>query len=477
MRHLGIWLLGITASLLAHALAALIVFVAYAPHPVTPQKAPESRLHLETEEVRSQDAVARAPDAELAAEGKAQGSTLAAGRIPQSDATALVPAAEPAALRSGAAEAGPALSAQVPSAKPVPSVAPAAPATLRPDAAEAGPALAALVPSAGTALAVEPTGQSAETAPPDIQRVPPRTAKGVEVPTSRAEGDAASPLALPETHTRAELAWQFGDRIVTDPTALSTILAFVSPQSLDASDSNAGRVRDDLTGILTGVDCARLSAVFLPETGTIELRGHVPDLSMRAAVLEAMRSQVGDGLPVTANLLHLPRPQCGALTGIADVGLPQSTDQFTNARLIGETAHATEYDYTEGQRLQFDLTAPDYDAYVYVDFFNAAGEVIHLVPNSTIPLERHAARSVFGVGRDRPGQPSLRITIGPPFGQEIAAAFATSVPLYDELRPIVEPAESYLAFLKKRVAASRAQTPGFKGEWVYFFITTSAASQ
>ena len=38
---------------------------------------------------------------------------------------------------------------------------------------------------------------------------------------------------------------------------------------------------------------------------------------------------------------------------------------------------------------------------------------------------------------------------------------------------MVEPAAPYLAFLKSRVAARRAEHADFKGEWVYFFVTTA----
>lgn len=295
---------------------------------------------------------------------------------------------------------------------------------------------------------------------------------GVTAPPAPVSGTAAAEQPLPAANAKAVTGWQFADRIVTDPTAISTIQAFMAP-----SETDAEAVRDDLSALLSGIDCARVSATFLPETGALEMRGHIPDPALREQIVNAMQTQVGEGLPVTANLLHLPAPQCGALTGIADVGLPQSTDQFTNERLVGETAHARAYTYAEGQRLQFDLAAPDYDAFVYVDYFNADGDVIHLIPNETLALENLPAKSLFGVGTDRPGKPGLKITIGPPFGQEIAVAFAASEPLYDGLRPIVEPAEPYLDFLKERVAAAREANPDFKGEWVYFFITTEPATQ
>ena len=110
-----------------------------------------------------------------------------------------------------------------------------------------------------------------------------------------------------------------------------------------------------------------------------------------------------------------------------------------------------------------------------MDYFAADGTVIHLQPNEIVPLEFAAAQSELSVGRARAdGAPSLELTVSAPYGQEIAAAFAASVPLYEGTRPIVEPAAPYLAFLKEQVANARAQHADFKGEWVYFFITTAA---
>ena len=102
----------------------------------------------------------------------------------------------------------------------------------------------------------------------------------------------------------------------------------------------------------------------------------------------------------------------------------------------------------------------------------ADGSVIHLVPNDTVPLRLRPAKSAMRVGAPDADEPFLNITIGPPYGQEIAAAFAASAPLYDGTRPLSEPAGPYLEFLKTRITAARAADPDFKGEWVYFFVST-----
>jgi hypothetical protein len=307
---------------------------------------------------------------------------------------------------------------------------------------------------------------------PQSDTMPASATAGTVTPPLVPEGVLTSAAHLPATSSKATTAWQFQDRIVSDPTAIATIQAFMAPTGESAED-----VKDNLSDVLSGINCARLSATFIPKTGALEIRGHIPDPALHDKILNAMQAQVGEGIQVTANLLHLPSPQCEALTGISAIGLPQSTDQFTNRRLIGQTAHARKYNYTEGQRLQFDLAAPDYDSYVYVDYFAADGSVTHLVPNNTVGLSLVTAETLIGVGIDRPGQPGLKITIGPPFGQEIAVAFAASQPLYEGYRPIFEPAAPYLAELKGLVSHARASNPDFKGEWVYFFITTSPNGQ
>ena len=93
-------------------------------------------------------------------------------------------------------------------------------------------------------------------------------------------------------------------------------------------------------------------------------------------------------------------------------------------------------------------------------------------PNETTELVYARLASTFRVGAARDTDPGLKLYVGPPFGQEIAVAFAASIPLYDGLRPMIEPAEPYLDWLRGRVAEARAMDPDFKGEWVYFFVTT-----
>jgi len=462
-----------TGSALAHLAALAFLTFSVDPNTVPAQPTPTTRLTVDTYQVDQQDAQAQPTDGDAASVRAPRGAAIDAGALERLHLAPQRPPGRavnvdrvPLARLQPRPTIGKTVKISVPAKTIVSETAQLAAIHL--DQTTPASETIAIRPAAPTKLVTLTVSPAAS---------PTLSVSGNSARTSSTKGDALQEQHLAALATQAILAWDFGDRTVTDPTSLAVIQAFLAPGDLTQSDANSGEVRDGLTATLASVDCARLTATFIQETGALEVRGHVPDNAARAPILAALQSQIGDGITVTDNLLYLPRPQCGALTGIADIGLPQSTDQFTNTRLIGENAHAREYGFVEGQRLSFDLTAPDYDAVVYVDYFDAAGQVIHLVPNDTVPLTLHPAKTAFGVGIDNGDRRSLNITIGPPFGQEITVAFAASVPLFDNPRPIIEPAEPYLEFLKARIADARRESLDFKGEWVYFLVTTAPATQ
>ncbi len=439
MRGPALWLSGVAISAALHAGAALLLPGLWAPEPVEDQPMPEAKLELTSYEVARGQAIPQEAEGEAAPEAAASGTRAQSDAVPLERARPAEPRAEPVA-------AAPPPATALPAVAPPPPTAPSAPEA---------PVAAALAPSAEAPAELAPDSQPLAAAAP--------------------QAEAAARPELPSERATAALAWSGGEGAAVDPVSLAAIQSFMRPGDAAASQSNAGDVRDAIGQLLSSVPCARLQAAFIPETGALELRGHVPEDGLRGPVLDALRAQVGGAIPVTDNVLVLPRPQCGALAGIDETGLPQSTDQDTDERLVGANAHAREYGYAEGERLTFDLVTPDYPAYVYVDFFDADGNVVHLVPSQYAALTLQEPAQGLVVGGDS-GAAAFRITVAPPFGQEIAAAFAASRPLGEGLRPPVEPAAPYLEWLKTAVADARAKDPDFKGEWVYFFIATRPAT-
>lgn len=406
---------------------------------------------------------------------------------------AVLPAsAAPSAVALGAAEIASAAVRSKPAAAevlvaslaPSTSLATASPqelavATIAPSSASVAPAQAApmrvssLAPTRETARLAAPPSRPATRVEGAAQRPEPVSTSGAQLSPAPSNAAPASEKTLPSEFATASLAWSGAQDRPMDPLSLSAIQAFMQPSDI-AQIGAQNAVRDGIEALLAAVPCARLQTVFDPASGALQLRGHIPQDGLRGPVLTALRAQIGDAIAIEDTLLILPRPQCQALSGIADAGLPQSTDQITNPRVVGPQGFARNLSYTEGARLEFELTAPDYPSVVYVDYFTADGTVLHLQPNEVVPLEAYAAEAEFTVGNTDTGKPALELTIAPPFGQEIAVAFAATRPVFEGLRPISEPAEPYLRALRARIAELRSSDPDFKGEWVYFFISTHA---
>lgn len=534
----SIWLGGVTGSALLHLGLAALLLWSLRPDPVDQQPSPQSELQMQSYRVPRSEAVPQQPQADPAAQSDAKGEGMAAGAVPQSQAQSLPPPSSQVEQARPSSTVVTATQDPAPQAKPLAteanSLTPAAPpsdqiaATAAPTSAPIAEtalpvvlaslvsqptsvALSQAVIQPSTAAALVPAAQSLTTANPTStpspqQRPDPSplgetmvapnkatpldataqslaTAKPNSMPsreqapettnlTEHPPAPVSAALSEPEVpHIKAALAFSGDDADRADPVSLAAFQSFMMPGDIAASGDP---LRDGVAGILAAVPCSRLQVQFDPETATLNLRGHLPENGLRAPVLAALQAQMGADIQVSDQMKILPRPQCGALAGISNVGLPQSTDQITNPRMIGADTHARVLDYTGGERMFFDLTAPDYDAYVYVDYFDAGGTVLHLSPNDAVPLTLTHAQNRLRVGAKSEGDIGLQITVGPPYGQEIAVAFAASHPLYSGLRPISEEAASYLTWLSERVAEARASHPGFKGEWVYFFVSTAA---
>jgi hypothetical protein len=484
----GLWVLGLGVSVCAHlaALAALMPFLD--PDPLPQQPSPQSALTMESQAVTRSQAQEQAATPDPGRQVPAQGDSLEAGAVQETTARTSAPALLPVPPASaqgdqlaslaplGLAAAVQAPDAQATPARPLASQpTPVRPATTQPVSAQR-PDLAvtqAQVPAVNTvsAAALELTTASQTPTQSFAQLTQPSAA-----PTQAMAETAATPQQAAESPPQSEeitaaLAFQGDGTKDLDPTSIAAFQSFTRPGD---PGSQAADLRDGLAGLLGAVPCSRLQVVFDPETATLELRGHLPEDGLRQPVLAALQAQMGRDIVLSDKMRLLPRPQCGALSGISTVGLPQSTDQITNPLLLGADAQARVLSYSGGEQLYFDLTAPDYPAYLYVDFFDAAGDVIHLSPNAHIPLKLAEPKSALRVGAKTPEDPGLQITVGPPYGQEIAVAFAASSPLYEGLRPLNEPAPAYLDFLRQRVADKRGQDIDFKGEWVYFLIETQA---
>lgn len=485
IQRTGILAAGACGSVLAHVAMLSILAVTMRPDPVAQQQTPKTDLDIQAYQLDRVKVPERQPDRERAKSANANAPTVAPGAIPQARA-------RPVAAKTERLTANVAETEQLRASPPPPKlqrsqklVAAALPPTTvrpslmigsRPDLQRIQAALPALVQAFRVsatgivAVAHDPVVPAASATEPRATEIVPEPAPSVPVsPTVYApEFATLSPQQSEQITATLAFAGTTDDEI--DPVSVAAFQSFVRPGDVMA---NGDTLRDGVASLLAQVPCSRLQVGFDPDTATLQVNGHIPEDSIRAPVLAALKSRMGADISLSDNTLILPRPQCGALSGIANVGLPQSTDQITNPLLIGKDTHARVLSFVTDERLFFDLTAPEYDAFVYVDYFDADGNVLHLVPNDQVSLRLVSANAAFRVGARHAEEAGLQILIGPPYGREIAVAFAASTQLYGGLRPLIEPAAPYLEWLKQRVSDARNNDETFKGEWVYFFVTTA----
>jgi hypothetical protein len=235
-------------------------------------------------------------------------------------------------------------------------------------------------------------------------------------------------------------------------------------------------VRDGIGDALAQFPCSRLQAAFQPETGGLEIRGHVPVPALRAEVVTMLEQAVGGAIPIGGSVMVLPAPQCGVLDAVEGLGFPQSRDQENDPLEVGREAQAQLLSFEEGQRVVFSLQAPEFDAHIYLDYYDKDGNVVHVLPNQYIEDNRHAANTRFAIGEaqgeGQGGGADFEMRVTPPFSQDVAIVLGTTRPLYDGLRPLLEDAADYLSWLRGRIDALRAEDPDFRGEWVYLFVRT-----
>jgi hypothetical protein len=101
----------------------------------------------------------------------------------------------------------------------------------------------------------------------------------------------------------------------------------------------------------------------------------------------------------------------------------------------------------EGSDFGVDISLPDYDAYLAVTYFLRDGTVRHVLSGRDARWPAHAREFVGDSGLGEGGSGDV----------EMVVAMASDVPLFASPRPLEEPADSYLADLRARLAeVSRA---------------------
>lgn len=248
---------------------------------------------------------------------------------------------------------------------------------------------------------------------------------------------AAASILLPPTRRRraGRLAVWLGGTALAGAIALAVAVAGIrlAMPSID-------EVRAALATTASGHQCADLS-YSVGEDRVVAMSGYVATDSDLAGLRDTLA-----GLRGVAKLnLDVRRrgwPYCEVHAMLKPLFAAGNRGAAIGLASRGSEAYA-------GGALMLDLRAPDFDGYVYVDYYQANGRVVHLLPNAKDPINLKPARNRFVVGQ--PPTRNCAVFSGDP-GEQLITLVASDRPLFASAFPETENAKEYLPKLSQALA-------------------------
>ena len=284
-------------------------------------------------------------------------------------------------------------------------------------------------------------------------------------------GVGCAPLtATVGTNRRAFVAGQVGSEEeraqlqvrLTEIAGLTGIDESIVVEPCVTGGTDADALRSAIARATEGYSCAAIETEIAAD-GAVAVAGFVSSDADLARLQTALDGIGGiDNLTVDAQV-H-PWPYCQAL-GLLN-GLPSEV-----ATPPGLAPNKDSLEYREGDPLIVTGTmTADYGGYLYVDYIDSAGNVVHLLPTPQRPDNSVAAGESVILGTDpaEAERGERYYVMGPPFGRNMLIAMATEEPLFPGPRPEVEDARRYFSDLETALNAV-----GSSGAATHLFLTLS----
>jgi hypothetical protein len=210
----------------------------------------------------------------------------------------------------------------------------------------------------------------------------------------------------------------------------------IAPPALDRAALDR-----DLDALFRGFGCADLNAR-VADDGTVTLTGFVSKGDDLARLTRDVSAQP-QVKRVDSRAGVEPWPFCELSTLLAR----RASHGDTIPQI--EASHADRV-YRGGDELIVAVTAhASASSYLYVDFYDSTGAVVHMLPTPLRPNNRVTLnqRITIGTSPARARRNERIYVVAPPFGMSRLVAMTSAQPLFSAARPEQESAKTYLAAL------------------------------
>lgn len=218
--------------------------------------------------------------------------------------------------------------------------------------------------------------------------------------------------------------------------------------------------------ILNPVECSKLvpsvdDEFTLYVKGYLGQEGELVRINKKLAAIHGVRK-------VDNQSTIYPWPLCEMIGILEDeTDLSNGSPKYPRVRPIQKGLF-----FREGDKLTLTANGPDTESYVYIDYIQKDGYVVHLMPIQRLPNNkaRPGQELLLGSGTS-PNQPIF--VIKPPFGKDMVIIYSSPKPLFNFIRPDVETAEVYMKSLREAIQKLKEQNPSIDIRSDYYIISTT----
>lgn len=208
----------------------------------------------------------------------------------------------------------------------------------------------------------------------------------------------------------------------------------------------AKKLQVKINANLIRFECSSLHAV-VDADKTVTIKGHISHEEDLLSLMDLM-----DSIPEANNIIYevktLPWPYCEVASILSAYNQKRPLD--SDGLNIDTQSHSTSL--YEGSSLVLELSTPNFDSYLYVDYYRSDGTVVHLYPDIRQDMKKIPPATHLTLGES-----AASWIVTKPYGENQIVVMAADKPLLTKPRPAREPAQDYLSLLHKQVIVN--ETP------------------
>jgi hypothetical protein len=297
---------------------------------------------------------------------------------------------------------------------------------------------------------------------------PQATLHPTDIVTTTSASGGEPEVAQPVGPGSGPVASVIGDASIAIASGAETrVAAAVAPTGIEIEGFDPA---EGIDKTIKSYGCANVSAQYRLADERVLASGHLKTKADRVDLLKRLRELPGVKRVDDGGLEVVDEPHCQLLSFFDRAEFVRSAEQSQGIREFGNPVQAGVKRLVKGQPLEVPVRSPEFQSFMYIDYFSGDGSVVHLVPTEHARDNNFLPNKNFVVNEGPDGH---KIWIAPPFGLDVVAAIGSSEQLFLEPRHAQEGTETYLRALGDAIDRLKSEGRPPRLEYAYWLIYTA----